>query len=983
MASGGNHPSSCGRRAGWFRPQLVFLLFWLGVIPLTGRVAATTFNKQQAEVLFLTFSDPDSSDIAALIEEARTEILEGRNMPVHFTLEYIDSSFAHADQSHIRKRLSLLREKHRGQDVYLVIIIGEQAIPIIEESCRQLFLNAGLVFSTGDSDNAPLELRRMPSTTGVIRKLNYMPTLQLAMQQNPGTHHVIVISGSSDREKIEVKTARAEFHSYEPKIDFQYWTDLKFAEIQSRLANLPSGSIILFLDFNADPSGKPFVSTRILPMLAKNAARSNHGAFSSFIGTGFVGGAVADLRAVGWPPRRERARILNGEKPENIPTETGEFQRGVFDWRQLQRWHIAEDRLPPESSVLYWQPSPWEIYRWTAETVLIVVLIRNRSRRRRVEKKLRRKEEELSEAQRVAQLGSWHWDLHTNAVSWSDALYSLTGFNLSLPIQSFQQLSQFFTPGGWRQLSENMEELRRSGKACELELEGCRPDGARIWVIVRAQAVRDAKGSIAGVRGTIQDITERKRAEETRVKHSAIVESFDDAIISQDIDGIIVSWSSGAQHIFGFSEAEAVGRPISIIVPPELLYEQRSLLQRAKVGERIEHLETLRVSKERRRIHVSITMSPMRDLSGRIVGISKIARDITQDKQARQALIESERRFRLMADSAPVLMWLSGPDKLYTDFNKEWLRFTGRTMEEELAEGWKKDVHPEDLQVRLETYDRAFAALESFEAEYRMRRHDGQYRWMLDHGVPRLTEDGSFAGYIGCCIDTTEQKEAKASLRELNGRLIRAQEEERARIAGELHDDINQRLALLANGFQELEENRGARDTSPWIKQLRDLKQLAIEIAADLQHLSHRLHPSKLYYLGLPSAVRDLCKEFSKQHKIDVECTVRDLPRHLDESVSLSLFRTAQESLHNAAKHSRARHIKVELAGESGMVRLRVADDGIGFDPEQVGNSGLGLFSMRERLRLAGGEFSIRSRPFRGTQVEGTVPATTRHAQIA
>jgi len=821
MASGGNSPSSSGRRAGWFRPQFVFLFFCLGVtIALADSVAVTAFNRQQAEVLLLTFSDTDSPEIAALIEEARGQILEGRNMPVRFTAEYVDAFFGHADVTHIRNALSLLREKHQGQAFDLGITAGGQAVPIIEEFHTQLFPNAGLMFSTVDSDNARLLLKRMPGATG-----------------------------SSDWEKLEVKPARAEFHS-----------------------------------------------------------------------------------------------------------------------------------------------SPWEPYRWKIltllfvliiETVLIVVLLRNRASRRRIEERLHRKEEELSEAQRVAQLGSWQWDLHTNAASWSDALYTLTGLNLSPTIQSFQQLSHFFTPGSWKQLTESMEELRRSGKACELELEGCRADGARIWVLVRAQAVCDAEGRITGLRGMIQDITERKRAEENRLKHTAIVKSSDDAIISQDLDGIIVSWNSGAQHIFGFSEAEAVGRPISIIVPPELLYEHRSLLQRVKAGKPVEHLETLRVSKDRTRIHVSIAMSPVRDSSDRIVGISKVIRDITQDKQAQQALIESERRFRLMVDSAPVLMWLSGPDKLYTDFSKEWLRFTGRSMEEELAVGWEQNVHPDDLQARLQTYDRAFAARESFEAEYRMRRHDGQYRWILDRGVPRFTEDGSFAGYIGYCIDLTDQKEAKASLGELNSRLIRAQEEERARIAGELHDDINQRLALLANGFQELEASQAAPRTFQWTKQVRDLKQLTIEIAADLQHLSHRLHPSKLYYLGLASAVRDLCKEFSKQHKIEVECTVRDLPRQLDENISLSLFRMAQESLHNAAKHSRARHIKVELAGGAEAVRLRVEDDGIGFDPEHVGDSGLGLFSMRERLRLAGGAFSISSRPLLGTQVEGTVPTTTRQAQIA
>jgi signal transduction histidine kinase len=279
----------------------------------------------------------------------------------------------------------------------------------------------------------------------------------------------------------------------------------------------------------------------------------------------------------------------------------------------------------------------------------------------------------------------------------------------------------------------------------------------------------------------------------------------------------------------------------------------------------------------------------------------------------------------------------------------------------------------------LETYAHAFEKKQEFTSEYRMRRHDGQYRWMLDQSVPRFLDDGTFAGYVGYCLDISDQKETTAARIELSGRFIHAQEAERERIARELHDNINQRLALLANGLQEFEHATSADRDPLQNKQLQDLWQLTNEIATDIQHMSHQLHPSKLHYLGLAAAVRDLCREFSRQHKFEVECVVRDLPQDLEESVSLSLFRTVQEALHNVVKHGHARHVKVELTCQSSVVELRVSDDGIGFNPEQAReNHGLGLVSMRERLRSVGGEFSIWSRPSLGTQVTGTVPATTK-----
>ena len=184
-------------------------------------------------------------------------------------------------------------------------------------------------------------------------------------------------------------------------------------------------------------------------------------------------------------------------------------------------------------------------------------------------------------------------------------------------------------------------------------------------------------------------------------------------------------------------------------------------------------------------------------------------RDLLQTdlKLLTSAMREGEERFRLVANAAPVLIWMSGPDKLCNYFNQPWLEFTGRPIELELGNGWAEGVHPEDLERCLDTSTKAFDGRESFKVEYRLRRHDREYRWLLGTAVPRFNRDGSFAGYIGSCIDITERKRGEEALASVSRRLIEAQEQERTRIARELHDDIVQRLALLAVELEQLHQD--------------------------------------------------------------------------------------------------------------------------------------------------------------------------------
>src|SRR5215469_4066361 len=343
--------------------------------------------------------------------------------------------------------------------------------------------------------------------------------------------------------------------------------------------------------------------------------------------------------------------------------------------------------------------------------------------------------------------------------------------------------------------------------------------------------------------------------------------------------------------------------------------------------------------------------------------------DLTERQLAQTQVRESEERFRLVANTAPVMIWMSGQDKLCSYFNQPWLDFTGRPLEAELGSGWAEAVHPDELQSCIDVYTHAFELRESFTMQYRLRRHDGEFRWVLDTGVPRFNPNGSFAGYIGSCIDITERKVAEEALASLGGKLIAAQEAERTRIARELHDDINQQLALLSVSLDCFGKNPpgSPEETRCGIEEF--VRQIS-EVSHNVQALSHRLHSSKLDYLGLVAAMQGFCREFSDQHHVEVNFSHDRVPDTVPKEISLCLFRVMQAALVNAFKHSGVKSFDVQLRGTSEGIRLAIQDRGAGFDAEKMlSGHGIGLISMRERVRLVNGHLSIQSQPNAGTTI--------------
>jgi PAS domain S-box-containing protein len=351
--------------------------------------------------------------------------------------------------------------------------------------------------------------------------------------------------------------------------------------------------------------------------------------------------------------------------------------------------------------------------------------------------------------------------------------------------------------------------------------------------------------------------------------------------------------------------------------------------------------------------------------------------------RAERALRESEERFRRMIDRAPVMLWTARPDTTLDYLNHNCVEFTGLPIEKLMNEGWLDVVHPEDRDPCIGIYGPAIEARTPFTFEYRVRRADGAYRWLLASGVPKYGPDGSYTGFVGCDVDITERRNAEDVLREsraalevshreiqqLAGSLLTAHEDERKHLARELHDDLTQRLARLAIDAGRMERAADAPEG------MRPLREDLVRLSEDVHALSYRLHPSVLDDLGLVEALKAECDRVARRGELRVDVEASAVPAALPAEASLCLFRVAQEALNNATRHAHASAVTVLLSPRDRGLQLAVSDNGSGFDPKRSRErASLGLASMRERVRLLHGELDIESTSGSGTTVIAWVP---------
>jgi PAS domain S-box-containing protein len=971
----------------WPRVLAVIVLV-LSVLLIQGVAAAQV--QPTRRILILNEVNPSYPATATINQGIQTAL---SNSPYHleFYSEYLDN-LLFPDPAVQHEFRDFYTRKYRNRQPDVIITVGSSPLKFMQEAHQTAFPGVPIVFClpVGDAPSSPAS---GSDFTGVESDMAPVETLEIALRLQPGTEHVVVVGGVSDFDQHQLAIVKQQIKHFTDHLDITYMTDMAEPALLEHLRRLPSHSLVLLLSFGKGTDGTRFKSNEIAPLVAAAANAPVFSLYDVFLNHGEVGGYLSNLNQQGKMAGGMALRILRGEKPQDIPRVKG-VNTYMFDWQAVKRWGLKDSEIPAGSIVLNRQPTVWESYKGyiiggtsliLLEALLIGGLLWQRTRRRKVESDLVVSNDRLRLALDAGKSVGWEWDLRSGRDRWFGDLQTMFGIPADNYTGRPEDFYRFVYPEDRERVQKAVAEARKSRNPYMSEFRVVRADGTVRWVTARGTFYYAKTGDAERMLGMAVDITDRKRAEQdlhaSEDRLAGIVGSAMDAIIAVDEERRIVLFNTAAEKMLGCTQDEAIGTVIDRFIPERYRSKHEAYMRRfaesgvtSRTMEASAGLWALRSNGQEFPVEASITH--LESEGGNLFTVT--IRDITERRRAEEAIRESEERFRLVANTAPVMIWMSGTDRLCNYFNKTWLDFTGRPLGAELGNGWSEGVHPEDLKGCLDTYTKAFDRRESLSMQYRLRRYDGEYRWLLDIGVPRSNPDGSFDGYIGSCIDVTERKQAEEALAGIGRRLIEAHEEERTWIARELHDDFNQRIAMLT-----IDLERWGEQLPDWAVEfhdhIRQARQRLLDMARDVQGLSHRLHSSKLEYLGIVAAAKGFCNELSEQKKVEIDFSHRNVPAGVPKEISLCLFRVLQEALQNAVKHSGVRQVAVELQGTEEEIQLTVSDLGVGFDlHDAINRHGLGLISMRERLHLASGQIFIESQPGSGTTIHARVPFSSR-----
>lgn len=506
---------------------------------------------------------------------------------------------------------------------------------------------------------------------------------------------------------------------------------------------------------------------------------------------------------------------------------------------------------------------------------------------------------------------------------------------------------------------------------------------------------------------------------------AAIVASSDDAIVSKNLDGVITSWNQSAERIFGYTPEEAIGRHITLIIPPERHSEETGILQRLRRGERVDHFQTVRRRKDGTDVHVSLTISPVRDGSGRVVGASKVARDITAQKRAEEFLrqttaeaIAATAKFRAVFEQTTQFAGIMSKEGVLMEANKLSLDGCGYRAEEVLGRAfwetpWWRNSPESKEKIRAATPQVAKGI------PYRETLHyswaDGTER-LVDFALyPILDDKGQVLFLHPAGVDVTDVKRAEEAyrklaesldakvrartqeleernaeilmqseqLRALSWQLLRTQDEERRHIARELHDSAGQTLTVLGMSLAQLVQKAG-RYAPELANEAELIQETVQQLHREIRTTSYLLHPPLLDETGLSSALDWYVQGLVERSGLEIKLNVsQDLGR-LPGDMELVIFRLVQECLTNIHRHSGSNRACIDILREDGSITVEVQDFGKGMSPEklaeiQLRGSGVGIRGIRERLRQFDGRLTIESGNS-GTRVLARIPLAEKQA---
>lgn len=588
--------------------------------------------------------------------------------------------------------------------------------------------------------------------------------------------------------------------------------------------------------------------------------------------------------------------------------------------------------------------------------------------------------------------GVWDWNVQTNEVFFSPRWKAMLGFEDSEINNDFNEWHIRVHP---EDLENAFVEIDKHflGETSQFEIEHrlqCK-DGSYKWILSRGKILsRAADGAPLRFLGTHVDISDRKRAEfalkESKAKlreayeeQNALFAAMSDVVLVRNAEGTCLKVvTTKTTNLLG-TPKEVISKSIYEELPWSVAEIIVKATREALATKEIVSCEySLDINGKEAWLDANI--SPVSE--DRVI---QFARDITERKRIEIALRESESRFKELADHAPVLIWLSGLDKLCYHFNKIWLDFTGRTTEQEYGNGWAEGVHPDDLQFCLDTYVQAFEARQKFEMEYRLRRFDGEYRWLLDTGVPRFDANGEFLGYIGSCIDISDRKLAEIELAK-----AKEDAEAAAKAKSNFLSNMSHELRTPMNGVLGIAELLSATNLTAeqqnLVQIIQDSGDTLLAIVNDILDFSKieagmMILEAKEFILD--DILSSVCKLLNKQ-ALDKQIQLNyAIASHLPSKFigdSTRLHQILLNLIGNAIKFTQSGHVAIAISGQSPnnktepyKLTFAVRDTGIGIQHEYLaelfqaftqadasisrryGGTGLGLAITKRLVELMGG----------------------------
>ncbi|MCK7580595.1 MAG: PAS domain-containing protein [Chromatiales bacterium] len=413
-----------------------------------------------------------------------------------------------------------LREKYADRKLAVLIAVGAPALEFLVKYRATLFPDTPIVFC-GVEQREIDALDLGPRIIGVPVKVDFTATLELALRLQPDTRRVVVVSGAAAMDRTREAEARQLFRPYEDRLAFTYLTGLPMPDLLGELAHLPEHTVIIYLSILRDGVGTAFVPRDALERLRQAANAPIYGLYETYLGHGIVGGRLLSFAQQGKQAARLGRRILAGEQPAAIAVPEAGANSDSFDWRQLRRWGISEDRLPPGSSVQFKEPSVWDQHKWLiigtlalclGEALLIVALLVQQRRRRQAEKALRDGEERMNLAASSAELGMWWWDIARDQIEATEKCRALYGFAPAVPL-NYPAFLNTLHPDDREPTHQAIQQALVEQTEFHGEYRVVRPDGSLRWLAAKGRGYFDSAGKPLRMLGVSINVTERKQVE--------------------------------------------------------------------------------------------------------------------------------------------------------------------------------------------------------------------------------------------------------------------------------------------------------------------------------------------------------------------------------------------------------------------------------------------------------------------------------------